>query len=277
MRQIVLDTETTGLEAERGHRIIEIDCVELVNRRASGRHFHRYLNPEREIDEGARAVHGITRERLLAAPKFAEIAEELLSFITGSELIIHNAPFDVGFIDMELTLLARVRVQGSPLPVAVRSVCAVLDTLMLARERHPGQRNNLDALCKRYGIDNSHRELHGALLDARILADVYLAMTGGQSLLALDEAARERSGATRSTQAPATVRPAEPLRVVEATDAERAAHAELALLLQKASGGRCLWMQEQQEGVAAQEAPTAIHGTPGGAGLGRTEAANPRG
>jgi DNA polymerase III subunit epsilon len=259
MRQIVLDTETTGLEAERGHRIIEIGCVELLNRRPSGRHFHRYLNPEREIDQGARAVHGITRERLLAAPKFAEIAEELLGFITGSELIIHNAPFDLGFIDMELTLLARLRGEGSALPVAVCSICMVLDTLTLARERHPGQRNNLDALCKRYGIDNSHRELHGALLDARILADVYLAMTGGQSLLALDEAARERAGATRSTHAVATVRPSEPLRVVQATSAERAAHAELALLLDTASGGRCLWMQlEQQDtGQAATDAASS--------------------
>jgi len=251
MRQIVLDTETTGLEAERGHRIIEIGCVELLNRRPSGRQFHRYLNPEREIDQGARAVHGITRERLLAAPKFAEIAEELLGFITGSELIIHNAPFDLGFIDMELALLARVRAEGSAQPMAVRSVCMVLDTLTLARERHPGQRNNLDALCKRYGIDNSHRELHGALLDARILADVYLAMTGGQSLLALDEAARERASATRSTQAAATVRPSEALRVVQATSAERAAHAELTLLLHTASGGRCLWMQFEQQDTAS--------------------------
>src|ERR1700686_2013064 len=257
MRQIVLDTETTGLEAQRGHRIIEIGCVELLNRRPTGRHFHRYLNPEREIDMGARAVHGITRERLLAAPKFAEIAEELLSFITGSELIIHNAPFDLGFIDMELTLLAKIRGGAGPLPAGVRSVCLVLDTLSLARERHPGQRNNLDALCKRYGIDNSHRELHGALLDARILADVYLAMTGGQSLLALDEAARERVGATRSTHAAATVRPAEPLRVVEATSEERAAHAELTTLLQKASGGSCLWMKLEQESVAAREPPSA--------------------
>lgn len=247
MRQIVLDTETTGLEAERGHRIIEIGCVELLNRRPSGRHFHRYLNPEREVDQGARAVHGITRERLLAAPKFAEIADELLSFISGCELIIHNAPFDLGFIDMELALLARTRTVSSTLPAGVRSVCVVLDTLSLARERHPGQRNNLDALCKRYGIDNSHRDFHGALLDARILADVYLAMTGGQSLLALDEAARERGGAMRSTVAAATVRPAEPLRVVEATYEELAAHAELARLLQKASDGACLWMQLELE------------------------------
>ena len=272
MRQIVLDTETTGLEAERGHHIIEIGCVELVNRRPSGRHFHRYLNPEREIDEGARAVHGITRERLLAAPRFAEIAEELFSFITGSELIIHNAPFDIGFIDMELALVARMRGEASPLPVAVRTVCVVLDTLTLARERHPGQRNNLDALCKRYGIDNSHRELHGALLDARILADVYLAMTGGQSLLALDEATRERGGATQSTHAAATVRPAGPLRVVEATSAERAAHAELAMLLDKASGGRCLWLQLEQEDAAACGALPAADGVPGCAAPGRSEA-----
>lgn len=257
MRQIVLDTETTGLEAERGHRIIEIGCVELVNRRPSGRHFHRYLNPERDIDEGARTVHGITREQLLQAPRFGEIAEELFGFLSGSELIIHNAPFDLGFIDMELTLLAKIRGGAGPLPAGVRSVCLVLDTLSLARERHPGQRNNLDALCKRYGIDNSHRELHGALLDARILADVYLAMTGGQSLLALDEAARERSGATRSAPAAATVRPAEPLRVVEATAEELAAHAELAALLQKSSGGDCLWMKLEQLPVAGCEPPGA--------------------
>src|ERR1700733_4556762 len=251
MRQIVLDTETTGLEAERGHRIIEIGCVELVNRRPSGRHFHRYLNPEREIDEGARAVHGITRERLLAAPRFSEIAEELFSFITGSELIIHNAPFDIGFIDMELALVARMRGEASPLPVAVRAVCVVLDTLTLARERHPGQRNNLDALCKRYGIDNSHRELHGALLDARILADVYLAMTGGQSLLALDEAARERSGGARAGHVTPTVRPLEALRIVCASEEELAAHAQLTVLLQKSSGGACLWLQLEPDATGA--------------------------
>lgn len=258
MRQIVLDTETTGLEAERGHRIIEIGCVELINRRASGRHFHRYLNPEREIDEGARAVHGITRDRLLAAPKFAEIAEELFGFISGSELIIHNAPFDLAFIDMELALLAKTRLDASALPSVVRSVCAVLDTLLLARERHPGQRNNLDALCKRYGIDNSHRELHGALLDARILADVYLAMTGGQSLLALDEAARERSGTTRSTPLAATVRPAEALRVIEATAEELAAHAALTELLDRMSGGACLWMQLEPPLTSQRGQPSAL-------------------
>jgi DNA polymerase-3 subunit epsilon len=262
MRQIVLDTETTGLEAERGHRIIEIGCVELINRRPSGRHFHHYLNPERDIEHGAHSVHGITRERLLAAPKFAQIAEELFSFITGSELIIHNAPFDLAFIDMELALLAKTRGDCSPLPAGVRSVCVVLDTLSLARERHPGQRNNLDALCKRYGIDNSHRDLHGALLDARLLADVYLAMTGGQSLLALDEAARERSGTMRFTPPAANVRPAEPLRVVEATLEELAAHAELAKLLHQLSDGACLWLQLEQASVAASEPPRTIAGAP---------------
>jgi DNA polymerase III subunit epsilon len=262
MRQIVLDTETTGLEAERGHRIIEIGCVELVNRRPSGRHFHRYLNPERDIDEGARAVHGITRERLLSAPKFGEIAEELFGFISGCELIIHNAPFDLGFIDMELTLLAKMRGACGALPAGVRSVCLVLDTLSLARERHPGQRNNLDALCKRYGIDNSHRELHGALLDARILADIYLAMTGGQSLLALDEAARERGGPARAGYVAATVRPLEPLRVVDASNAELAAHAQLTALLQKTSGGACLWLLLEQDTATAVASVPAVAPAP---------------
>jgi DNA polymerase-3 subunit epsilon len=233
MRQIVLDTETTGLEVDRGHRIIEIGCVELLNRRHTGRHFHRYLNPERDIDEAARAVHGLTRARLEQEPKFAQIASALLEFIEGSELIIHNAVFDIAFLEREFALLE------SATPVLVRELCQVLDTLSLARERHPGQRNSLDALCKRYSIDNSHRELHGALLDARILADVYLAMTGGQSLLALDES-RERAAA-RTSAAPVTQRPSEPLVVVRATAGECAAHAELRALLAKSSGGACLW------------------------------------
>jgi len=247
MRQIILDTETTGLEPDRGHRIIEIGCVELLNRRLSGRQFHRYLNPERDIEAGARAVHGLTRERLQTAPKFAEIAEELLLFIAGGELIMHNAEFDIAFLDMELARLAGAApAQGNAIPAGVRSICGVLDTLALARERHTGQRNNLDALCKRYGIDASHRELHGALLDARILADVYLAMTGGQSLLALDEAARERSDTGRRAAVPAIVRPAEPLRVIEASAEELAAHSELTALLQQVSGGSCVWMRLQQ-------------------------------
>lgn len=178
MRQIVLDTETTGLAAERGHRVIEIGCVELRERRRTGVTFHRYLNPERAIDAGAQEVHGISEEFLRDKPKFAEIADEFLAFIRGAELVIHNAAFDLAFLDAELDLLGgRGRIGDH---------AGVLDTLALARERYPGQRNSLDALCKRLGVDNAHRELHGALLDASLLAEVYLAMTAGQAALALD-------------------------------------------------------------------------------------------
>lgn len=235
MRQIVLDTETTGLNLDDGHRIIEIGCVELLNRRATGRHFQRFLNPEREIEDGALAVHGLTRARLAQEPRFRDICAELLEFIQGSELIIHNAAFDVAFLEREFALI-----QGAT-PILLRSLCQIVDTLTLARERHPGQRNSLDALCKRYGIDNSHRQLHGALLDARILADVYLAMTGGQSLLALDESARERTAAARSSPVPAMQRPSEPLVIIRASVAETEAHAELLALLARSSGGRCVW------------------------------------
>src|SRR5450432_1888976 len=210
MRQIVLDTETTGLEPELNHRIIEIGCVELVNRRATGRTFHRYLNPERDIDEGALAVRGISRAELDGQPRFAEIAEELLVFVSGAELVIHNAAFDVAFLDAELA-----RIVGEPRQIA--AMCQVLDTLALARELHPGQRNSLDALCKRYSVDNSARELHGALLDARILADVYLAMTGGQGALALmdaDVSSRAVDGA-RAARVP--LRITAPLSVTMAT------------------------------------------------------------
>jgi DNA polymerase-3 subunit epsilon len=234
MRQVALDTETTGLEVERGHRVIEIGCVELLNRRTTGRYFHRYLNPEREIEQGAWSVHGLTRSRLEQEPKFAQIAHELLQFIDGSELIIHNAAFDIGFLEREFALVAPAA------PVLVRNLCAVLDTLELARMRHPGQRNSLDALCKRYGIDNSHRELHGALLDARLLADVYLAMTGGQSLLALEESARERTE-LRATGTHDAIRLELPLLIIHASAQELAAHAQLRVLLAQSSGGRCLW------------------------------------
>jgi DNA polymerase-3 subunit epsilon len=234
MRQVALDTETTGLEVERGHRVIEIGCVELLNRRTTGRYFHRYLNPEREIEQGAWSVHGLTRSRLEQEPRFAQIAHELLQFIEGSELIIHNAAFDIGFLEREFALVAPAA------PVLVRNLCAVLDTLELARMRHPGQRNSLDALCKRYSIDNSHRELHGALLDARLLADVYLAMTGGQSLLALDESARERTE-LRTTGTAETIRLELPLLIIRASTQEQAAHAQLRALLAQSSGGRCLW------------------------------------
>jgi len=176
MRQIVLDTETTGIG--EGHRIIEIGCVEVVNRKLTGRHYHQYINPERLVDPEAMEVHGITDEYLRDKPVFAQIANEFIDFIKGSQLVIHNAPFDVGFMDREFGYL-----NGYPM---TKDICSVLDTLTLARQMHPGQRNSLDALCRRYGIDNSHRELHGALLDSEILADVYLLMTGGQTDLSLD-------------------------------------------------------------------------------------------
>jgi len=236
LRQVVLDTETTGLEPHLGHRIIEIGCVEVVNRRATGRHFHEYLNPEREIDAGAAAVHGMTLEKLANKPRFAEIAGRFLEFVDGAELVIHNAPFDVGFLDSELARWASL--MGTE-PVTVRAHCRVLDTLALAREMHPGQRNGLDALCKRYSIDNSHRQLHGALLDARILADVYLAMTGGQNSLALDEAVRASTETT--VVGGATVDGALARRVIQASPDEQAAHDEFMKLVHKASGGKVVW------------------------------------
>ena len=234
MRQIVLDTETTGLEPDLGHRIIEIGCVELVNRRPTGRTFHKYLNPERDIDEGAAAVDGISRADLEGKPKFAEVVVELVGFIEGAELVIHNAAFDVAFLDAEL-----LRIQGQLRTIA--KLCRVLDTLALARSMHPGQRNNLDALCKRYSIDNSRRELHGALLDARILADVYLAMTGGQAALALAESTASGGTAEGNRTIRALVRPSVPLVVISATEAELVAHNAMLAVIAKASGGKCLW------------------------------------
>jgi DNA polymerase-3 subunit epsilon len=235
MRQIVLDTETTGLEVSQGHRIIEIGCVELVNRRATGRTFHRYLNPDREVDEAARAIHGISRQHLLDKPRFGDIADAFSQFIAGTELIIHNAVFDLAFLDAEFGRLA------SATPIRTSALCQVLDTLSLAREMHPGQRNNLDALCKRYGVDNSHRDLHGALLDARILADVYLAMTGGQSALALGEA--RRAGNVRAASGTPPIVATADLVVREASESELAAHADLKALLDKESKGQCLWQR----------------------------------
>lgn len=185
MRQLFLDTETTGLEPEQGHRIIEIACVEMIHRKLTGRHYHQYINPDREIDDGAIAVHGITNEFLADKPGFSAIADEFLTFVKGAELIIHNAPFDVGFINQEFKLLQRGDIG------LITDYCAIMDTLKMAREKHPGQKNNLDALCRRYEVDNSHRELHGALLDAEILSDLYLRMTGGQVGLALSTASTE--------------------------------------------------------------------------------------
>jgi DNA polymerase-3 subunit epsilon len=233
MRQIVLDVETTGLDASAGHRIIEIGCVEILNRRPTGQKFHRYLNPDREIDAGALAVHGIDMSRLQSAPRFAEIAAELRTFIDGAELIIHNAPFDVGFLDAEFALLAGDR-------CTVAGMCRVLDTLALARSLHPGQRNSLDALCKRYSVDNTKRELHGALLDAGILVDVYLAMTGGQSALALDTGAR---GEAARIQVPAAAvrAPGVILVVPPADEDELRQHEALLDLIHKSSGGKTVW------------------------------------
>jgi DNA polymerase III subunit epsilon len=230
MRQVVLDTETTGLEVEQQHRVIEIGCVELLNRRLTGRTFHQYLNPERDIDEGAQQVHGLTRDRLAKEPTFAQVHPEFLEFVRDAELIIHNAPFDVAFLDAELARAAGAH--------KIHDLCRVLDTLALARQMHPGQRNNLDALCKRYSVDNSRRDYHGALLDARILAEVYLAMTGGQARLTLS-AESDRAVQARRT-APARL---DGMRIVviKASEAEVAAHEHVLALLDKASGGRTVW------------------------------------
>lgn len=232
MRQVVLDTETTGLEPQAGHRIIEIGCVELVNRRLTGRDYHQYLRPDREIDEGAVQVHGITNEFLSDKPEMIDVAEDFLEYVRGAELVIHNAPFDVGFIDAELARLG-------PDWGRVEDHCTVTDTLALARRLHPGQRNSLDALCKRYDVDNSNRQLHGALLDARILAEVYLAMTGGQVAMALGSDSRSaRDGAAGIRRVPSD-RPS--LKVLRASKQELAQHEARLSELDRASGGSCVW------------------------------------
>jgi DNA polymerase-3 subunit epsilon len=228
MRQIVLDTETTGLEVQRGHRLIEIGCVELAERRPTGRRFHVYLNPDREIDEGAREVTGISDDFLKDKPRFRDIAEEFLAFVDGAEIIAHNALFDVGFLDTELGI-ADARFGR----LADRAT--VLDTLALAREKFPGQRNSLDALCRRLGVDNSHRELHGALLDAQLLAEVYLAMTAGQGMLGFGEESVEQ--VARTVELRITVRP----RVLRAAIEEVAAHLARIEAIDKASRGACVW------------------------------------
>lgn len=232
MRQIVLDTETTGLDANRGHRLIELGCVELLARRVSGSHFHRYLNPERDIDAGAQAVHGISIEFLADKPRFADVAEEFLAYIKGAELIIHNAAFDVGFIDAELARLG-------PSYGRLADHATVLDTLAMAREMYPGQRNSLDALCKRLDIDNSHRELHGALLDAEILADVYLALTAGQG--ALDFAVETENQQVRVAARLQSAAERPPLKVRLADAHELAAHEARLATIDKASKGVTVW------------------------------------
>lgn len=228
MRQIVLDTETTGLNPRTGDRVIEIGCVEIKNRMLTGNNFHRYINPERESDEGALAVHGLTSEFLRDKPKFAEIAAELREYIEGAELIIHNAPFDLGFLNHEFKLLG--------LPPFVSHASGVIDTLVNAKEMHPGKRNSLDALCDRYGVSNSHRKLHGALLDAELLADVYLSMTRGQNTLSMyDEVETQSSGVALEAVALAEI------IVLRASDDELAAHTSLLDGLDKQVKGTCVW------------------------------------
>ena len=237
-RQVVLDTETTGLEPKQGHRIIEIGCVELINRKLTGRHYHQYINPERLIDEGAMAVHGITDEYVANKPIFAAIVDEFRDFIEGAELVIHNAPFDIGFMDNEFALFGRGLGKTT-------DICTVLDTLAMARNKHPGQKNNLDALCKRYGVDNSQRDLHGALLDAEILADVYLYMTGGQTALALG--ADNDSNQNNNSQAEAirrVVAERPRLPIILADSLELDLHQQKLEVIQKASGGQCVWLKE---------------------------------
>jgi DNA polymerase-3 subunit epsilon len=236
MRQIVLDTETTGLEAEQGHRVIEIGAVELVDRQLTGHNFHHYINPERDIDLGALEVHGLSREFLSDKPRFADIAAEFNSYAAGAELIIHNAPFDLGFLDKEFSLLSTVAARWS-------ENFSIIDTLLLARDLHPGQRNSLDALCKRYEVDNSSRTLHGALLDSEILADVYLAMTGGQVDLALSlEAAPDPAQLAVHGLAE---RPA--LRVLRASGEENELH-KARLQAIEAQSGDCLWLNMENPG-----------------------------
>ncbi len=236
MRQIVLDTETTGLEHTQGHRVIEIGCVELVDRRLTGRHFHRYINPQREVDEGAFEVHGISSGFLADKPLFAQIVDEFMDFIQDAELIIHNAPFDIGFLDNELQLSGGRR-------GGIGAQWSVIDTLALARSLHPGMKNNLDALCKRYFVDNSQRELHGALLDAEILADVYLQMTGGQTALALDgQSERGSGGFSAEIEMRRIKAPRQPLAVVRASAQELDIHRERLRAIDQVSGGKCLWL-----------------------------------
>ncbi len=234
MRQIVLDTETTGLDPRQGHRIIEVACIEMANRRPTGRHLHKYINPEREIDAGAQAVHGITLDFLADKPKFADIADEFLDFINGAELIIHNAPFDLGFLNAELGRLDRVPVE---------TLCnGVTDTLKLAKEMHPGKRNSLDALCERYEIDNSSRTLHGALLDTELLAEVFLAMTRGQNSLMIepDAAPRPQLGADGQ------VRQRKPLRVHRASAEELVEHERVLAAINQESKGACIWLAKPE-------------------------------
>lgn len=234
MRQVVLDTETTGLETEQGHRVLEIGCVEIVDRRLTRRHLHHYINPQRDIDDGALEVHGITREFLADKPAFAEVWTEFLEFVRGAELVIHNASFDIEFLNYEMRLMSSKLGR-------ITDYCDVVDSLEIARHKHPGQKNNLDALCKRYNIDNSQRELHGALLDAEILADVYLLMTGGQVTLGLEDDVDGAGAASGGIRRLPTDRPR--LRVIRANDEELSLHREKLEQLDGVADNGCVWKQ----------------------------------
>ena len=244
MRQIVLDTETTGLDPSEGHRIIEVGCVEVVNRRLTDNRFHVYINPEREIDDGAIEVHGITNQFLEDKPLYKDIASDLLQYLKGAELIIHNAPFDVGFLNAEYKKLDRTW-------KGIDHHCRITDTLQMARKMHPGQKNNLDALCKRYEVDNSQRDLHGALLDAEILAEVYLAMTGGQTQLGLGEESDSSNNLTNAQVL--QVRQDRPrLNVIRANADELSAHQSRMQAIEKQSDGQCVWLKLEQEITEAE-------------------------
>jgi DNA polymerase-3 subunit epsilon len=231
MRRIVLDTETTGLEPAEGHRIIELACLELDGRRATGRHFHRFVNPGRDIDLAATQVHGMTAEDLADKPKFGDIVDEFLEFVDGAELLIHNAPFDVAFLDAELALIGRPKLE---------TVCSVADTLMMARDLNPGKKNSLDALCERYAVDHSRRTLHGALLDAQLLADCWLAMTRGQETLDIMMMAANDAPSMELADAPH----AASIIVLRASGEELAAHRAMCERIERESKGRCVWMRE---------------------------------
>ncbi|MEX5744858.1 DNA polymerase III subunit epsilon [Massilia sp. X63] len=238
MRQIVLDTETTGLNPRTGDRIIEVGCVEIVNRKLTGNNFHRYINPERDSDEAALAVHGLTTEFLSDKPKFHEIADELRAFVQGAEIIIHNAPFDLGFLNHEFQRLG--------LPPFTEHCAGVIDTLVQAKELHPGKRNSLDALCDRYEISNAHRKLHGALLDSELLADVYLAMTRGQNSLTMDVAVEASAGGELLDAGPLGE-----IIVLAASQDELAAHDKLLADLDKSAKGSCVWRNYSPAEVTA--------------------------
>ncbi len=240
MRQIVLDTETTGLSPEQGHRIIEIGCVELIDRKLTGQHYHQYLRPDREVEQAAIEVHGITNESLADMPEFSAIAADFIDYVRGAELIIHNADFDIGFLDCELDRMAGFEER-------MAQICPIVDTLSMARDKHPGQRNSLDALCLRYGVDNSQRELHGALRDAEILADVYLAMTGGQTSLWLGDSGAGTGAAPASAGARRLGADRPRLKVIRASPAESEAHRRALAGIDQASGGKLAWREPPAE------------------------------